>query len=93
MKGSPDALPLMSFALRDLFEVEKTEKGKPMDLTLPEYVRRGGLEKVLEEHANKVFNNFTNEQKEIAKNIFSKLIEVGQGRVDTRREGAQRRDV
>ncbi|MCB8925159.1 MAG: hypothetical protein H6652_05985 [Ardenticatenaceae bacterium] len=85
MKGSPDALPLMSFALRDLFEVEKTQKGKPMDLTLPEYVQRGGLEKALEEHANKVFNNFTAEQKEIAKNIFSKLIEVGQGRVDTRR--------
>jgi hypothetical protein len=31
MKGEPGALPLMSFALRDLFEVEKTEKGKPMD--------------------------------------------------------------
>ena len=85
MKGSPDALPLMSFALRDLFEVEKTKKDEPMDLTLPEYVQRGGLEKALEEHANKVFNNFTDEQKEIAKNIFSKLIELGQGRVDTRR--------
>jgi hypothetical protein len=85
MKGSPDALPLMSFALRDLFEAEKSKKGEPMDLTLPEYVQRGGLEKALEEHANKVFNNFTDEQKEIAKNIFSKLIEVGQGRVDTRR--------
>ncbi|WP_420629064.1 NACHT and WD repeat domain-containing protein [Candidatus Leptofilum sp.] len=85
MKGSPDALPLMSFALRDLFEVEKTKKGEPMDLTLPEYVQRGGLEKALEEHANKVFDNFTDDQKEIAKNIFSKLIEVGQGRVDTRR--------
>ncbi|WP_420640887.1 hypothetical protein [Candidatus Leptofilum sp.] len=85
MKGSPDALPLMSFALRDLFEVEKTKPGKPMDLTLPEYLQRGGLEKALEEHANKVFENFTEEQQEIAKNIFSKLIEVGQGRVDTRR--------
>ncbi len=85
MKGSPDALPLMSFALRDLFEAEKTKKGKPMDLTLPEYLQRGGLENALEVHANKVFKKFTKDQKEVAKSIFSKLIEVGQGRIDTRR--------
>jgi hypothetical protein len=85
MKGEPGALPLMSFALRDLFEVEKTKQGEPMDLALPEYVQRGGLEKALEEHANKVFNNFTDEQKRLPKTSFSKLIEVGQGRVDTRR--------
>jgi hypothetical protein len=48
-------------------------------------VQRGGLEKALEEHANKVFNNFTHEQKEIAKTSSRKLIEVGQGRLDTRR--------
>lgn len=85
MKGEPGALPLMSFALRDLFEAEKTTKGKPMSLTLPEYLHRGGIESALERHANKVFNDFSEEQKTLAQNIFSKLIEVGQGRVDTRR--------
>ena len=39
MKGEPGALPLMSFALRDLFEAEKTKPGQSMDLTLPEYLR------------------------------------------------------
>jgi cytidylate kinase len=85
MKGEPGALPLMSFALRDLFEVEKTRKGEPMDLTLPEYLQRGGIERALERHANQVFANFSQEQQELAKAIFSRLIEVGQGRVDTRR--------
>ena len=85
MKGEPGTLPLMSFALRDLFEAEKTQKGKPMDMTLLEYLHRGGLESALERHANKVFGTFSDEQKVLAKNIFSKLIEVGQGRVDSRR--------
>jgi len=85
MKGEPGALPLMSFALRDLFEAEKSAKGKPMDLMLPEYLQRGGVEKALERHANKVFDTFTDEQKGLARGVFSKLIEVGQGRADTRR--------
>ena len=88
MKGEPGALPLMSFALRDLFEAEKTKKGQPMDLTLPEYLQRGGIESALERHANQVFNDFSDEQKALAQNIFSKLIEIGQGRVDTRRTAA-----
>ncbi|MBK8434329.1 MAG: ATP-binding protein, partial [Chloroflexi bacterium] len=85
MKGEPGVLPLMSFALRDLFEAEKTAVGKPMDLTLPEYVQRGGIEKALERHANAVFADFSAEQQALARGVFSKLIEVGQGRVDTRR--------
>ena len=85
MKGEPGALPLMSFALRDLFDQEKSAIGEQMDLTLKEYLDAGGIEQALERHAEQVFNNFTPDQKEVAKNIFSKLIETGQGRVDTRR--------
>ena len=85
MKGEPGALPLMSFALRDLFEAEKTKKGQPMDMTLKEYMDRGGIERALEQHANRVFASFSEEQQELAKSVFSRLIEVGQGRVDTRR--------
>lgn len=54
-------------------------------MTLLGYLQRGGIEDALERHANKVFANFTAEQKTLAESIFSKLIEVGQGRVDTRR--------
>ncbi|MCP4416368.1 MAG: hypothetical protein GY805_07085 [Chloroflexi bacterium] len=78
----------MSFALLDLFEAEKMAKDKPMDLTLEGYLQRGGIEKALERHANKVFDDFTDEQKVLARGVFSKLIEVGQGRADTRRTAA-----
>ena len=85
MKGEPGTLPLMSFALRDLFVAEKGAKGEPLALTLPAYLERGGIERALERHANKVFAGFTDEEKALARGVFSKLIEVGQGRADTRR--------
>lgn len=85
MKGEVGALPLMSFALRDLFEAEKTRQGEPMDMTLAEYQRRGGLQKALERHAKRVFDTFSEEQIALAGSVFSKLVEVGQGRADTRR--------
>ena len=85
MKGEPGALPLMSFALQDLFAAEKTAPGRPMDLTLAEYVQRSGIESALERHANAVFAGFSDEQQALARGIFSRLIETGQGRLDTRR--------
>jgi WD40 repeat protein len=88
MKGEPGALPLMSFALRDLFEAKKLAQGQPMDLMLPAYLERGGIESALERHANKVFDQFSDQEKALARGVFSKLIEVGQGRADTRRTAA-----
>ncbi|MGB1253149.1 MAG: WD40 repeat domain-containing protein, partial [Candidatus Promineifilaceae bacterium] len=85
MEGEAGALPLMSFALRDLFEVEKTEIDMPMDLTLPEYQHRGGLQKVLEQHAQRVFNTLDDDQIKLAHTIFSQLVEVSEKRSDTRR--------
>ena len=85
MKGEPGALPLMSFALRDIFDAEKSEAGQPMDITLQEYFDRGGIESALERHANRVFDKFTPKQKKLAEGIFSKLVEIGAGLVDTRR--------
>ncbi|MDX1416172.1 MAG: hypothetical protein R3293_18385 [Candidatus Promineifilaceae bacterium] len=88
MKGEPGALPLMSFALRDLFLVEKTKPGQVMDLTLAEYVDRGGIDQALERHADEVFRSFTDEERALARSIFSKLVTVGEGRLDTRRTAA-----
>ena len=85
MKGAPDALPLMSFAMREMFEAEKTKKGEPMDLTLAEYTERGGLSEALERHANLVFADFSDDSKTVAEKIFARLIEVGKNGVDTRR--------
>ena len=42
MQGEPGALPLMQFALRDLFDAEQA-KGGPIALRLDDYLARGGL--------------------------------------------------
>ena len=88
MKGEPGTLPLLSFALRDLFERKNAKRGDKVILTLSDYLDAGGLEHALEQHADKIFATFSEEQQLLAKNIFSKLIEVGQGQVDTRRTAA-----
>jgi hypothetical protein len=71
----------MQFALQDLFEVEK-EQG---ELTLDGYLARGGLRRALERHADAEFQKLDESEKQLARTVFSALIEVGRGRLDTKR--------
>ncbi len=80
-RGEPGALPLMQFALQDLFEAEKS-KG---ELTLDGYLARGGLRKALERHADAEFAKLDETEKQLARTVFSGLIEIGRGRGDTKR--------
>ena len=84
MEGEPGTLPLMSFTLRDLFLAEKTSRNKPLNLTLAGYVAHDGIVGALERHANHVLAIFTDEQKLLARSIFSKLIKTDNG-TNTRR--------
>jgi formylglycine-generating enzyme required for sulfatase activity/energy-coupling factor transporter ATP-binding protein EcfA2 len=84
MKGEPGALPLMQFALKDLFDAEKA-KGGIIALTLSDYLRRGGIDEALERHANASLDELTDEEKELARSVFSGLIEIGRSTQDTRR--------
>ncbi len=84
MKGEPGALPLMSFALKDLFD-SLQEKGGIHALTLNDYLGRGGIQKSLERHADAAFANLNEHEKELTRVIFSGLIEVGRGTQDTKR--------
>jgi uncharacterized delta-60 repeat protein len=84
MKGEPGALPLMQFALKDLFDAVQA-RGGMLQLTLDDYLQRGGIQKSLERHADAAFARLgTNEQK-LARSIFSGLIEIGRGTQDTKR--------
>jgi WD40 repeat protein len=85
MKGSPDALPLMQFALKDLFDAQPRAKGDVVELTLADYTKRGGLQQALERHAQEVFDKFDPAQRDLARGVFSHLVEPGRGSVDTRR--------
>jgi energy-coupling factor transporter ATP-binding protein EcfA2 len=84
MKGEPGALPLMQFALKDLFDAQQ-EKGGVIALTLEDYLRHGGIHKSLERHADKSFATLSENEQELARSIFSGLIEIGRGTQDTRR--------
>lgn len=81
VRGEPGALPLMQFALQDLFEAEK---GKG-ELTLDGYIARGGLHEALERHADAEFAKLDDTAQALARSVFSGLVEIGRGREDTKR--------
>ncbi|MEP6896284.1 MAG: WD40 repeat domain-containing protein, partial [Chloroflexota bacterium] len=84
MKGEPDALPLVEFALKDLFDAEQA-KGELSTLTLAAYLQRGGIDEALKRHADESFNQLNGHEQELARSIFGGLIEVGRGTQDTKR--------
>ena len=84
MQGEPGALPLMQFALKDLFDAEQA-KGGVIVLTLTDYIQRGGIRKSLERRADDSFAKLSEKEQELARSIFSGLIEIGLGTQDTRR--------
>jgi WD40 repeat protein len=84
MQGEPGALPLMQFALKDLFDSQQSQRGV-IALTLNDYLQRGGVRKALERHADASFNKLDSHEQELACSIFSGLIEIGRGTQDTRR--------
>ncbi len=84
MHGEPGSLPLMQFALKDLFDFQQ-EKGGLIALTQNDYLQRGGIHKSLERHADKTFAGLSMDEQELARSVFSGLIEIGRGTQDTRR--------
>src|SRR5215212_9482262 len=79
----PGALPLLSHAL---FETWQRRRGRT--LTLSGYASSGGVRGVIAESAETVFSDqFTREQRAIARRIFLRLTELGDeaGAGDTRR--------
>lgn len=81
VRSESGALPLMQFALQDLFDAEK-QKGQ---LTLDGYIERGGLSEALERHADTEFAKLDDNEKELARTVFAGLIQIGRGTQDTKR--------
>jgi WD40 repeat protein/transcriptional regulator with XRE-family HTH domain len=84
MQGEPGALPLMQFALKDLFDSQQAMGGM-IDLNLKDYLEQGGIHKSLERHADGSFAKLSEGEQQLARSIFSGLIEIGLGTQDTRR--------
>ena len=80
----PGALPLLSHALLATWE---HRRGRT--LTLEGYRASGGVRGAIAETAESVFNDQLNQrQQELARDVFLRLTELGEGTEDTRRRAA-----
>lgn len=84
MGSEPGALPLMQFALKDLFDYQQAN-GDTHNLTRSAYLQREGIKKMLAHHADETFSRLSPREQELTKTIFSGLIEIGRGTQDTKR--------
>jgi hypothetical protein len=76
----PGALPLLSHAL---LETWKRRQGRA--LTLQGYAEAGGVKKAIAQTAEGVYDKLSPSEQTIARNIFLRLTELGEGTQDTRR--------
>ncbi|MFZ5902608.1 MAG: SUMF1/EgtB/PvdO family nonheme iron enzyme [Chloroflexota bacterium] len=78
--AEPGALPLLSHAL---LETWKRRQGRI--LTLGGYADAGGVKKAIARTAESVYDHLTPAEQTIARSIFLRLTELGEGTQDTRR--------
>ena len=76
----PGALPLLSHAL-----LETWHRRNGRMLTLAGYAESGGIHDAITRTAETVFARFSLEEQSIARNIFLRLTELGEGTQETRR--------
>jgi len=79
--GSPGSLPLLQYALTELWKQRIVNR-----LTLSAYTRLGGVKGTLQKQANEVYRSLSDEEQLIAKRIFLELTQLGEGTEDTRRQ-------
>ncbi len=78
--GSPGSLPLLQYALLELWQ-RRGDTG----LRLASYTQLGGVMGTLQKRATAVYEQFSEEEKAAAKHIFLSLTQLGEGTEDTRR--------
>jgi WD40 repeat protein len=79
----PGALPLLSHAL-----LETWKRRADRTLTLPGYTEAGGVTGAIARTADRVLQGLDNDQRVIARRVFLRLTELGEGTQDTRRRAA-----
>ena len=76
----PGSLPLLSHAL-----LETWKRRQFRTLTLAGYAETGGVQGAISHTAESLYTRLTPQQQKIARNIFLRLTELGEGVQDTRR--------
>ncbi len=93
MKGQPGTLPLLQFALTEVWKKRDVRR-----LTLGAYTELGkddkgeprGIEGVLDHRANEIYRNLRPEDQELCRRLFLRLVQPGEGTEDTKRRVAYR---
>ncbi len=80
VREQPGALPLLQYALTELFERREGAK-----LTIDAYSEIGGTLGALAKRAEEVFNSFDAAGQNMARQMFLRLVTLGEGQEDTRR--------
>ncbi len=80
----PGALPLLQYALTELYE-----RRKKNTLTLAAYRESGGVLGALARRAEELFSELEPDQQQAAQQIFLRLVTLGEGTEDTRRRARQ----
>ena len=76
----PGALPLMQYALTELFDARSGRR-----IESDAYDEIGGVSGALPRRADEIYGNLTPSEKDAARHFFLRLITLGEGGEDTRR--------
>ncbi|MEG4441666.1 caspase family protein [Microcoleus sp. AT9_B5] len=84
--GQPGALPLLQYALKELWRVciEKPELPEPL-LTKKGYDEIGGVQGALENRANVIYQSLSDGDRIFVRKLFMELVQLGEGKEVTRR--------
>jgi WD40 repeat protein/DNA-binding SARP family transcriptional activator/tRNA A-37 threonylcarbamoyl transferase component Bud32 len=80
----PGALPLLQYALTELFERRDDQR-----LTLAAYREIGGITGALSARADRIYESMDPQSRRATKQLFLRLVTLGEGRQDTRRRVAR----
>ena len=80
VQAEPGALPLLQYALTEVFERKDSTH-----LTLIAYRASGGVTGALARRAEDLYENLTPTQQDVARQLFLRLVVLGDGTDDTRR--------
>lgn len=81
VQNAPGHLPLLQYALTELWQQRDTEC-----LKLASYIRIGGVKGTLTNHADEAYTFLSEEEQQVARRIFLDLTQLGEGTEDTRRQ-------
>jgi WD40 repeat protein len=80
IKNDPAALPLLEFALTQLWDRQSNRT-----LTIKAYQEIGGVEKALTQYADSTFAHLKSEDLEKARRVFTQLVRLEAGTIEARR--------